>query len=116
MSIAQILPRAKYFISLVTTDYFEPLPGTEFPPHMLESVFDQQTSPEVGGPPIGTQLYFDLGKTVNTYDANGKRVSVYRLVNYVDGPSTEGASTHVSFYIRTWGAGASYPVTVARIA
>ena len=116
MSFAQTLPHAKYFIGLSETIYYEPLPNAVITSGMLESDFAEQTGTETGSAPT-SEIYFDLGKTITTVDANGKRVSVYRLARYVNGIAYEGYfPDHPPFYIRTWGADASYPVTVARVA
>jgi hypothetical protein len=114
-SYAQLMPRAKYLLALPgpPTAYFEPRQDAVITSTMLEDDFQSATAPEEGQ--NGT-LYFDLGNTVTTYDANGNRVAVYRLANYVENSATEGVGSHPPFYIRTWGADPSYVVSVARIA
>jgi hypothetical protein len=115
-SYAQLMPRAKYLLALPgpPTAYFEPLGNSNITSVMLETDFQSATGQEVG---VNGTLYFDLGKIVTTYDANGNRVAVYRLANYVENSATEGVGSHPPFYIRTWGADpSSYVVTVARIA
>jgi len=117
-SFAQIGARIKFFIAVQGTDYFYPSEDATRTAVMTEAEFLAATH---GGPPgRASSLYRDLGESVTTYipGSGSLHLNIYRLVQRVNGATTEGVSgdEYDIFYIRTWSADpATYPVTVARV-
>ena len=115
---AQIGNRIKYFISLGTTEYFEPSEGFTFNSIMTQVAFEAATTIEEGGITY-PYIYKDMGSEIVTVDSMNRYVARYRLVQRQAGIATEGVPddyVHDTYYIRVWAADPqTYPVTVARV-
>ena len=117
-SPSEVARSSRYFLAIDTTTYYIPDDGVVFPGIMLESDFQNRISEGTGAPSSSSSLYRDLGRQVTT-TVGSAHVSIYRLVQRMNGSTTEGISGDYDFgvfYIRTWGADpAVYPITVARV-
>ena len=117
-SFAQIGERIKFLIAIQGTEYFYPVEDATRTAVMTEAGFLAATH---GGPPgASSSLYRDLGESVTTCipGPGGLHLNIYRLVQRMNGPQTEGVSgdEYDIFYVRTWSADpTTYPVTVARV-
>lgn len=116
-SLAQIGAGLKFYRSTATTNHYYVDVGP-VSALMTDAAFTAAT-----GSTTGTGLYRDLGKQIVTYGTNGMHTAIYRLVQLVDGASTEGnaenfnitaTSSAGQFYIQVWNATGSVP-TVARV-
>ena len=115
-SFAQIGERIKFLIAIQGTEYFYPVEDATRTAVMTEAGFLAATH---GGPPgASSSFYRDLGESVTTCIPGGLHLNIYRIVQRMNGPQTEGVSgdEYDIFYVRTWSADpTTYPVTVARV-
>jgi len=115
-SLSDINTRVRYFTALATTTHYRPISGFKFESIMTAAAFTGAVN-SVTTTPAGT-MYKDMGKSVTIVDFAGVHQSLYRLVQLVNGITSEGVSgaTNDQFYIRVWSSDlAASPVTVARV-
>lgn len=115
---SQIDSRVKFLIALTTTDYYVPADNGRFNAVMTQQEFDANLDPGSYEGSSST-VYRDLGKSITIINAStGVHKAMYRLVQRVNGPTSEGVSgdEYDQFYIRVWSSDpSSEPVTVARV-
>ena len=112
----QIDKRIQYFISLVNTTIYTVNSGQSVTSLMTTASFSSATT---SGTKLQGTIYRDTGKTVITYDSEGKHIARYVKVQEVNGASTEGVpvnyNTTGSYYIPVWAAfPSSTPIQIAR--
>lgn len=84
----------------------------------LDPIFDDSLTGG-GGQPMTGKLYKDMGRSITVVDSAGRHISVYRNVQFVNGPGSEGVGgispTWISnIYVLVWSAGNPDHVVVAR--
>jgi hypothetical protein len=113
---AQIANRVKYLIAVQATNHFVPIEGATINSIMTISNFESSVNSQEAPDAQGT-LYKDLGSEVVTVDSMNRQFARYRLVQLVNGFTTEGVPNNygsTTFYIQVWSAAEGF-VTVARL-
>ena len=112
----QIEPQVKNFLALATTTVYTPTTNARIESSMTTTSFSSSTTTSTY--PSQTQ-FKDMGKFVMTFNSQQQHIGLYRLVQYVKGPTTEGVPPSYptqKFYIQVWAADSSpAPITVSRV-
>ena len=112
----QVDSQAKNFVALNTTTVYTPKANARIESNMSESSFTSATTTST----YATSTQFkDMGKFVMTYNTQQLHTGLYRLVQYVRGPVTEGVPPSYptqKFYIQVWAADFTPSlITVSRV-
>ncbi len=115
-SPAEISSRIRYLFSVGTTQHYLLNSGATAKFVMTQSEF---TSAFTQSGSDTTNSHRDMGKEVNIVGTNGMRLATFRLVQRMNGTTSEGVSDNPPlydcYYVCTWSADLSvYPVSVVR--
>jgi hypothetical protein len=114
--LSQIDNSVKYLLAVNTTTTYTLNSGATVTTLMPDATFLASTTTSTKT--TGTQ-FRDMGKFVMTYDTRQRHLALYRLVQPMQGYTTEGVPPSYStekFYIRVWAADDSIlPITVGRV-
>lgn len=98
--------RTRFLYSVGSTTYYVVKEGKQAKAIMSQAEFTDILE-ELGSPGIN-YLYRDMGKEINIVGSNGMRIETYRLVQHVNGSTTEGVAddhpAYDTYYVRTWSA------------
>jgi hypothetical protein len=116
--VSQIPAQVKYLYAVANTNAWVPNANTQVSAIMPAATFSSQFT-ALSDIPANSEIR-DMGKSITLVNAAGQHYALLRLVQTINGPTTEGVpnnwDTSGQFYVSVWTADPTteFSVTVAR--